>query len=164
VQRYAVVGRGEAALATAGVHVRYVVANPSSYLYFDDQRPVAAGDSCPTVNQWKYGWPGAPAYARASSPQAYEAGYVRRDVVYLLGTADTDPDHPALDKSCAGEAQGPYRYARGLAYFAYLQKRNPAMKAQRIVPVEGVGHDGDAMFTSVCGLSVLFDRAGCVGK
>jgi hypothetical protein len=161
VQRYAVVGRGEDALAKAGVHVRYVVANPSSYLYFDAARPVAVGASCPDVNQWKYGWPGAPAYAQAQSPQGYEAGFVRRDVVYLLGTADTNPDHPALDKSCAGEAQGPYRYARGLAYFDYLHKRNPTMTAQRMVRVEGIGHDGDAMFTSACGLSVLFDSAGC---
>jgi pimeloyl-ACP methyl ester carboxylesterase len=38
VQRYAVVGEGPAALAAVGVDVRYVVANPSSYLYFDASR------------------------------------------------------------------------------------------------------------------------------
>jgi len=31
------------------------------------------------------------------------------------------------------------------------------MTTQRIVDVEGVGHNGDAMFTSASGLSVLFD-------
>ncbi|HKW82151.1 MAG TPA: alpha/beta hydrolase, partial [Burkholderiaceae bacterium] len=35
VQRYAVVGEPEARLAAAGIKLRYVVANPSSYLYFD---------------------------------------------------------------------------------------------------------------------------------
>ena len=41
VQRYAVVGHGEAALTAAGIAVRYVVANPSSYLYFSAERPRA---------------------------------------------------------------------------------------------------------------------------
>ncbi len=40
VQRYAVVGRGPTALAHAGVAVRYVVANPSSYVWFGDERPM----------------------------------------------------------------------------------------------------------------------------
>jgi len=164
VQRYAVVGRGEELLGNLGTHIRYVVANPSSYLYFNEDRPAAAASSCPQFNQWKYGWPGAPAYARLKSSAAYEEAYTARDVVYLLGTADTNPNHPALDKSCAAERQGAYRYARGNAYFAYMQQRHPKMTMQRLVKVEGVGHDGDAMFTSACGLSVLFDRGGCEGS
>ena len=43
VQRYAAVGRSAAALAAAGIQVRYVIANPSSYLYFSDERPGAGG-------------------------------------------------------------------------------------------------------------------------
>jgi trehalose 6-phosphate synthase len=39
VHRYAVVGKAPAALASAGIHLRYVVANPSSYVYFSDARP-----------------------------------------------------------------------------------------------------------------------------
>ncbi len=161
VQRYAVVGKGEGPLTKAGIHVRYVVANPSSYLYFSAERPVAPVGACPKVDSWKYGWADAPAYARDKAPQAYEATYVQRDVIYLLGTNDTNPNHPALDKSCAAEAQGPYRFARGTAYFSYLMKRHPGMTAQRLVTVDGVGHDGDAMFTSGCGLSALFDSDTC---
>ncbi|MCA3917573.1 MAG: alpha/beta hydrolase, partial [Burkholderia sp.] len=41
LQRYAVAGREGDALARTGIAVRYVVANPSSYLYFDDERPNA---------------------------------------------------------------------------------------------------------------------------
>jgi pimeloyl-ACP methyl ester carboxylesterase len=157
VQHYAVVGKGETVLADAGIHVRYVVANPSTYLYFSEERPVSPDQSCPEFNQWKYGWSGAPAYAQAMSQQAYEAAYAGRDVVYLLGTNDTNPNQAALDKSCSAETQGPYRLARGIAFFDYLQRRNPTMTTQRIVKVEGVGHDGDAMFTSPNGLAVLFD-------
>ena len=161
VQRYAVVGKGEEALSKLGMHVRYVVANPSSYLYFSEDRPQPAAASCPQFNQWKYGWPDAPAYARLKTPAAYEEAYAARDVVYLLGTADTNPRHPALDKSCSAETQGPYRFARGNSYFAYMQQRHPKMSTQRLLKVEGVGHDGDAMFTSACGVSVLFDKGVC---
>lgn len=38
VQRYAVAGRGQSALTKAGIHVRYVVSNPSSYAYFSPER------------------------------------------------------------------------------------------------------------------------------
>ena len=156
------VGQGEGRLAAVGVKVRYVVANPSSYLYFSADRPQPAGgfapadaDACPGVDQWKYGWTGAPAYAAQLSAPAYEARYLERDVVYLLGAQDTDPRHPALDKTCAGEAQGPHRLARGLSYAAYLRWRHPGFApVVRVVP--GVGHDGERMLGSACGVAALF--------
>ncbi|MFT4171379.1 MAG: hypothetical protein QM639_02370 [Rhodocyclaceae bacterium] len=167
VQRYAVVGRGETALRVAGVALRYVVANPSSYLYFSAERPDADGAfatvdaaRCPAVNRWKYGWDDAPDYARAVSPADYEARYLARQVVYLLGGADTDPRHPALDKSCAGEAQGGWRLARGLNYVAYLRGRH-ADFAQSVWEVPGVGHDASRMFASECGQAALFDKGRC---
>jgi len=168
VQRYAVAGHGEAALAGIGIALRYVVANPSSYLYFSDDRPLPAGGfapfaaaaRCPSFDRWKYGLAGAPAYV-GTDAAALERQYLARDVVYLLGTADIDPNHPQLDRSCAGMAEGPYRYARGLAYFHYLQTRDRAALRHRLVEVAGVAHSSRAMFTSACGLAVLFDRPGC---
>src|ERR1700676_2532419 len=56
VQRYAIAGKGELALTSQGIGVRYVVANPSSYAYFNGERPepsIAA--NCPDYNHWKYG-------------------------------------------------------------------------------------------------------------
>ncbi|HUN46430.1 MAG TPA: hypothetical protein VMU85_07920 [Stellaceae bacterium] len=168
VQRYAVAGHGEAALARVGITLRYVVANPSSYLYFSDDRPLPGGGfapfgaaaRCPSFDHWKYGLAGAPAYV-GTDGAALERQYLARDVVYLLGTADTDPNHPQLDRSCAGMAEGPYRYARGLAYFSYLRARHQAALLHRLVEVAGVAHDGQAMFNSACGIAVLFDRPGC---
>lgn len=167
VQRYAVVGQGEAVLAREGIQLRYVVANPSSYLYFNTDRPGAQGvfspfdaTACGDFNQWKYGWNDAPTYAHQLSSADYERRYATRDVIYLLGTADTNPNHPALDKTCAAEAQGAYRYARGLAYARYVAQRNPASH-QPVYPVPGVGHDGDRMLTSSCGLAALFDVGRC---
>lgn len=161
VQRYAVVGRAGAALEAEGVHVRYVSANPSSYLYFSSDRPASAAAACPRFDSWRYGWNGAPPYAQAMSPADYEAAYAARDVVYLLGTDDTDPEQRDLDRSCAAQMQGATRYARGVAYFDYLQRRHPAMTGQRVVTVEGVGHSGAKMIDSPCGEAVLFGAPGC---
>jgi pimeloyl-ACP methyl ester carboxylesterase len=167
VQRYAVVGRGDAALTNAGITTRYVVANPSSYLYFNVDRPDSGGGfapfnkaGCPGFNTWKYGWPDAPQYAREKTPAEYEQEYAARHVIYLLGTADVNPNHPALDKSCAGETQGPHRFARGIAYARYIKLRHPEAKHQ-VLEAPGVGHDGEKMFTSKCGLAALFDQPGC---
>ena len=127
VQRYAVVGRALMTIPNGGLNVRFVIANPSSYLYFSDERPGASGtyapfetQTCPKFNHWKYGSIDAPSYVRTGPDNSWaqvEATYAKRDVIYLLGTADTDPHEQDLDVSCGGEAQGPTRFARGQAYF-----------------------------------------------
>ncbi len=162
VQRYAIATRGDDALTAAGIGVRYVVANPSSYAYFDDQRPLPAiSATCAGFNDWKYGMDARPAYLAAPTITALEKAYVARRVLYLLGTLDTNPDHPALDKSCMAEAEGPYRYARGHTYAAIMRSRNGDTPNHTVWDVPGVGHDGDRMLTSPCGLAALFDRTGC---
>jgi hypothetical protein len=161
---------GDATLIQTGIAVRFVVANPSSYVYFSAERPAGEGfaqfeaSTCPDYNRWKYGMKDLPPYLADRSPSALEAAYVARDVTYLLGTADTNPNHPVLDKTCMGEAEGPYRYARGTAYFRYMKLRHPTGFAHRLLEVPGVGHNGDGMFNSVCGLAALYDRPGCGSK
>jgi pimeloyl-ACP methyl ester carboxylesterase len=176
VQRYAVVGRGGDALEKAGIHVRYVVANPSSYLYFSPERPVLNPSqgfvftqprkSCNGhYDNWKYGVHDTPPYVSGVDFKELEMQYIRRDVITLLGTNDVDPDHPALDKSCSGEDEGPYRFFRGKAYFAYMITRHPEIAlssaSQQLWLVPGVEHDGERMFNSVCGLAALFGGATC---
>jgi pimeloyl-ACP methyl ester carboxylesterase len=162
VQRYAILGRSGAALSKAGIGLRYVVANPSSYAYFSPERPDPEGGfglvdraACPGFNAWKYGMENLPPYAADAAAKALETAYAARDVTYLLGTADVNPNHPALDKTCAAEAQGPYRLARGRAYFAYLSARHPGL-AHRLFEVPGIGHDGDGMLASPQGKAALF--------
>jgi pimeloyl-ACP methyl ester carboxylesterase len=162
VQRYAIAGKGELALTRLGIGVRYVVANPSSYAYFTSERPepsIAA--TCADYNHWKYGMEARPAYLAGPPIAALEQAYVARRVIYLLGTLDTNPNHPALDKSCMAEAEGPYRYARGHAYAAAMQARDAGTPNHSVWDVPGVGHDGDKMLTSACGLKALFDLPGC---
>jgi pimeloyl-ACP methyl ester carboxylesterase len=161
-QRYAIAGKGEATLVRQHIEVRYVVANPSSYAYFSADRPepsIAA--SCPGYNSWKYGMDERPPYLADATPAALEQRYVEREVIYLLGTLDTNPEHPALDKSCMARAQGSYRYARGHDYADAMAKRDNGTPNHKLFDVAGVGHDADKMLTSTCGLAALFDLPDC---
>jgi pimeloyl-ACP methyl ester carboxylesterase len=156
VQRYAVTARSPEAIAGTAVRVRFIVANPSSYLYFDATRPRSRA-ACPGFNDWRYGFDGHPRYV-SDSPASYEARYVQRNVTYLLGGADTDPHEESIDTSCEAETQGLFRLARGENYVTYIRSRHPGGTAQTAAIVPGVGHDHDGMFLSACGLAVLFGR------
>ncbi|MFL9877760.1 alpha/beta hydrolase [Herbaspirillum rhizosphaerae] len=173
VQRYAVVGRGEMNLIAAGIHVRYVAANPAAYLYFGDERPQPDGSfadaraSCPGVSTWNNGLAAKlPTYlTRPVSPGALEDDYLQRDVIYLLGTADNDPNADALGQACAFKSQGATRLERGHAYFRYITAAADTARLpqrHRLLEVPGVAHRTFAMYHSVCGLAALFDKPGCV--
>ncbi|EJM24173.1 alpha/beta fold hydrolase [Pseudomonas sp. GM25] len=159
VQRYALLAQEQPALKTEGIRLRYVVANPSSYAYFNEQRPVAFDHAkCPGFNRWKYGLVDPPIYSGGQTPAQLEGRYVKREVIYLLGQQDTDPQHPALDKSCAAKAQGAYRLERGKLFFGYLLRRHPEGVNQRLIEVPGVGHNGDGMLTSPEGQKAIFEQ------
>jgi pimeloyl-ACP methyl ester carboxylesterase len=159
VQRYAVLSHDQPALNAAGVHVRYVIANPSSYAYFDERRPVAFSHAgCPDFDRWKYGLTDLPAYAEGQTPAQLEDNYVQREIIYLLGQQDIDPNHPALDKSCEANAQGANRLMRGRNYFDSLKRSHPQGLNQQLIEVPGVGHEGDGMFMSAEGQKALFGQ------
>jgi pimeloyl-ACP methyl ester carboxylesterase len=154
VQRYAVVGKARELNPGARVPVRLVVANPSSYFYFTNWRPVPQAH-CADFDRWRYGLDGAPRYVKGTAAQL-EARYVARRVTYLMGTADTNPKEDDLDRTCGGEAQGPYRFARATYYIEYINQRHPQGTNQDFAFVLGVPHDNRRMFTSACGLGVIF--------
>jgi hypothetical protein len=166
--RYAILSDAADRCKTHNVKMRFVIANPSSFAYFDALRPCEDGgflpadcDSCPGVNDWKYGMQGLPRYAGSQDAASLERGYVGRDVVYLAGMLDCDPAHPALDQSCAANAQGPHRLARAQAYYAYLRARHPQLR-QTFHEVPGAGHSAEAMFTSTQGVRALFGDSATV--
>jgi hypothetical protein len=169
LNRYAIVGRG--AVTTANIHLRFVIANPSSFFYFSDDRPQRDGSfvpfrasECPTFNHWRYGPVHAPAYVdvrSSASWQQYEQTYVKKDVIYLLGTDDTDPSQADLDTACAGEAEGPERLDRGKFYFSYLKSRHAQAFGQQLWFVRGVAHVGSRMVESPCAIAAIFEQGTC---
>ncbi|ALM86943.1 hypothetical protein [Bordetella sp. N] len=175
VQRYAVFNSVDERIKRGGVNLRYVIANPSSYVYFSKDRPKGDGSSfapfnpgqCPEYNVYKYGLDRIPAELPASgvgpATPAQEAvrlarRYAGRSVTYLLGGADTNPEHRLLDKTCAAEAQGATRLARGKSYVKYEQwlPANHKLNIEhQAYEVTGVGHDSRRMFNSECGVREL---------
>jgi len=170
VQRYAIAMHEQPTLGAEHIALRFLLANPSSYAYFNALRPNADGQPapfdaarCPDFDDWKYGMQHRPPYVADLTPAALEQRYARRDVTYLIGGDDDDPDQAALDKSCPGEAEGPQRMARGQAYFHAMQLNHPHDLNQSLHIVPNVGHSGSKMLTSPCALSVMFGDGVCKG-
>jgi hypothetical protein len=176
VNRYAATSKITDSLSGA-IDIRFVIANPSSYLYLDSQRPHAPGGgqpgttttptfstlttaevtACPGHDTYKYGLAaGLNAYAALSTVPEIRTRYQSRKVTYLAGSLDT-ADTNSLDTSCEGNWQGAYRLHRSANFFAYLAVfyGSAPVNHTRAV-VAGVGHDGAAMITSVEARTALF--------
>ena len=168
VQHLAVLNRVDEKVRAAGIDMRYVVANGSAYLYFPAERPQGDGFAtydaaqCPKYNDQRYGFDKMVRYGANVAPADAYRRYMARNVVYLFGTEDTDPNHPALDKSCAAHAQGSNRLERGRAYLRHermLAAARGIENKHRSFEVIGVGHDQRAMFSSACAAMIVFGVA-----
>jgi hypothetical protein len=147
VNRYAAVGRGPDVLAGRGLRMRFIVSDPSTYLYFDRERPVSVPDGA-RVNDWRYGFDGAPGYMDTGPRQSLER-YLGRHVTIVLGALDTDRSSLLLEVSPAAMAQGANRFDRGLHYDQHVRKlaRAAGLPARhRLIQLAGVGHTaGDVL-------------------
>lgn len=118
-QRYAAISR--VAESAPHVHLRYVVANPSSFLYLNDKRPYftpgppgfdapsgggaserfQGAPSCPDrYDRYRYGLRELNNYAKAVGAATIIGQYPGRDVVYLAGALD----RTELDCGASGAA------------------------------------------------------------
>lgn len=174
VNRYAAGTRVVEQATERGVHMRFVVANPSSYLYFDQLRPTATDPltlaqpsaamvaECPRFDRYKYGLERRNPYMNATDASALEANYFARDVVHLIGADDSDPSGENLAMDCGAQMQGSNRLERALAYHNYRYTVGaPAEHHTAILP--GVGHESSSVTTAACGVAFLFgtDQDGC---
>lgn len=146
--------------AAADIPIRYIAANPSTWLYLGPERPAGSAFAIPTsaatcadYDDWHYGLQSRNTYANALPSAAVRQNLVSRDVVVMLGTADTLTAD--LDVSCGAELQGPRRYQRGLALMNYMNALNPG-HAHRLVTISGVGHSNSAMFSSADGRRAIW--------
>lgn len=160
VQRYAAFNRAEPRLH---VPVRYVVANPSSYVYLNDQRP--RGDAfgryqdaanCTTYNQYRYGLDKLTGYAAHTPIDVIRAQFPRRSVAYLVSELDTRTDDPNLDKSCPAVAQGANRRERGVNFSNYMKSQFGAQHTFAIAPA--CGHSAVCVFAGPAGVKAVFGR------
>jgi hypothetical protein len=150
-----------AAPAPPGLALRYVVADPGSWLYFHPWRAQPSSD-CQEVDQWKYGLQGLPAWlpqdlAAARRPDA------AADIDYLEGELDSSAAKgtffPILDKSCAALAQGSFRLQRGQAYVQYEEQILKPPRPRPLTVVPGCAHAVDCVFASAPGRAALLGQS-----
>ena len=157
MQRYAVLNNSEEALRKAGIQVRYVVSSPSSYLYLDASRPEGEGFKavnsilCPGYNNFRYGPDNMVPYGQGLDGEQLFKRYAARDVLYLVGAKDNNPNHRLLDKSCGAGMQGTDRLDRQRNYLRYEQflagKWQTPVKREA-VEVPGAAHEAAGIFES----------------
>jgi poly(3-hydroxybutyrate) depolymerase len=167
VNRYGAATQVDQIGAGARLAFRFVIANPSSYLYLDDKRPqgntfdrVRGADErqCPNYNDYKYGLAHRNEYVARVDVEKLAANYEKRRVVYLLGAEDVDPDDGSLDTSCEAELQGENRLRRGLNFWTYLgDLYGPEVYSRHtLTVVADTGHDGHAMLTRPETIAAIF--------
>jgi hypothetical protein len=145
VNRYAAVGRGPDRLAARGVAVRFVLSNPSTYLYFTADQSAAVGGRGRGDGgeyRWRYGFDGAPAYVEGDARENLRR-YLGRDVTIVLGRDDSDGASLLLETHAAAMAQGANRYDRGIRYHAYITRlaREEGLEPRhQLIECDGVGH------------------------
>ena len=122
VHRYAAGSGIEEELS--GITVRYVVANPSTYLYPTPVREIGphyvvpAAANCPAYDSWHYGFEDLTPYMRETGAEPAKERLLRRDVIIFLGEQDTGT--ASLDDSCGAFLQGANRLQRGLTLLRTL--------------------------------------------
>lgn len=139
----------------AGVTLRYVVADPGSWLYFD----ALNADACPAVSDYKYGMHNLPAWLPDDPIKARDR-YRSAEVRYLEGSDDRGKGKGRywriLDKSCAAMAQGASRLERGENYARYDRDVLKPARPHTLAIVAGCAHDVRCVFPSVEGRQALF--------
>ena len=169
-QRYAAANKIH---ETLRVPVRYVVSNPSSYVYMDNLRlprdfqcdtkgkcqqeflPYGDRRNCTTYNDWMHGLDNLKGYASTLNADQIRKQFLSRPVTYLMGELDTLPI-AGFDSSCISMAQGPSRFDRAKAYFAHVTKLKA--KDHNFVPVPLCGHNNRCIWTADQALPVLFPK------
>ena len=146
--------------------LRYIIAAPSSYVYFDEYRyddfqfPLEwrIPDDCSNYNDYKYGLDDLNHYMSMSGVDSIRERYSRRKIQYLIGASDTGGT-----QDCESMAQGGNRLERSIIYFNYLQYfyGSQILDNQEIALIPGVSHDYNGIFSSICGKNAIFLIGDC---
>jgi hypothetical protein len=165
VNRYVAVGRlGEGMGEPNGrLDYRFVIANPSSYLYLDERRPVPGSDrfepprqAPPGYNAWRHGLERRNAYADRLSVDEIRGNVFGRAAHYLIGTADSKRDR-FLSTSPASMLQGDNRYDRWEKFRRYVGLFPEWHNRTVFAEVLGAGHSSAQMFDSRAARKAMFE-------
>ena len=152
INRYAASNRIQEDLENEfNIEFKYLVASPSSYLYFNDERRVEesldefekpSNASCGTYNNYKYGLQQMNQYMKYFHVDTLINRYKRRSISYGVGKRDNNPNSSSLDKTCPAMFQGDHRLERAIIYNNYLKYFFGDLgDNHKLYTLNGVGHD-----------------------
>lgn len=156
VARYAA---GSQSVSNPSPPLFFVVANPSSYLYFSAERWVEPhgfsipNTDCEDFDSYPYGTLKRNNYMNQTSVRDLEKRFNSRNVFLLLGEEDHLTDY--LDTSCEANLQGKDWFDRGMTYFRFLKTFFPKSRVN-LRTVKNVGHSGEEMIQSAEAKKILF--------
>lgn len=156
------------------ITMQFIVSNPSSYLYMDNQRAVPGTinefeiptTNCSGYNEWKFGLVDLYTYPETIGADSIRNMYKRRNVTYLMGQEDNDPNSSSLDVTCKAMLQGSHRFERAQTFYNYLQHYygNSVLETHEFLTVPNVDHNSFEMYNSALGHYALFEKTvsqGC---
>ena len=131
----------------------YVVANSQYFYYPNEQRVDEATNelytpsSCNGYNFWPLGFDIQPNYLSNTSESVLNDQFKNRKITYLLGNG-TGADGALNESDCAAVLLGSSRYQRGKNMYRFMELEFGESHQHERVIVEGIGHDGQAMYQS----------------
>lgn len=154
VQRYAAFTDIDLQGVPNAAFVKFVPANPSSYVYLNDYRfdetqknwIIPRGKKSKGYDDYKYGLDDLDNYAEDRGPDWARANLPKRWVEVLAGTADVVANS-SFDESREAMWQGDSRYERALVFDKFMD-RFYAPNRFTVTSVPNVGHDHRAMYAS----------------
>lgn len=132
--------------------VAYIVANSQYFYYPDDERinesngMLYTPSGCTGYNYWPLGYQLAPSYVQLHTQEEINAQFIQRNMLYLLGNG-TGSDGALNTTDCNATLLGSTRYDRGVNMYDYMNLKFTGNNHSKVI-VEGIGHDGQGMYTS----------------
>jgi len=155
-----------------GINMRFIPNNPASYTYLDNRRLAPGTENtfevpenlrdCDEFNEYRYGLEGLFGYLDDIGAETIRERLPQRNVIYLVGGNDNNPNFPNFDRRCQALLLGRHRLERGINYFNYLQfYYNDVFnidinETQKMDIVPRVGHSSFGMYTSEVGRRYIF--------
>lgn len=131
----------------------YVVSE-SQYFYYPDGRRINESTNqlymptgCAGYDIWPIGYKVLPPVLAPVTKEVFNDRFVNRSIIYLLGNGD-EVDGALNTRDCHATLLGSTRYRRGKHMFRYMELVYPGEHNHRVEEVNGVTHDGSAMYGS----------------
>ena len=112
------------------IDFQYLIASPSSYMYFNEERRVDGSTeqfekpnvgNCGLYNNYKYGTNMLNQYMKYYHLDTLINRYKRRKISYGVGSRDNNPNSSSMDDSCQAMFQGNHRLERATIFVNYLK-------------------------------------------